>query len=102
MRSEDTGEESFFGWDRGINVGCLGDGKEEGTCRTRSGDEGDIGCDCDRGMMHAAALLPASLGEWVLVLLHSSSAGTPVKKKPVGGAEVLARGVGCINVRTHM
>jgi hypothetical protein len=79
-------------------------GKESAkcTCRTVSGDDGDIGCDCERGMVEAAAPLPAPLDEWGLEVLHSSSAGTPVKKKPVGGAEVLARGVGCNREKSHV
>ena len=71
-------------------------GGQRVTCNMLSGDDGDSGCDCDRGIAAAALLLRASrIGELVVMEQDSSRPGTPVKKKPLGGAEVLARGVGC-------
>ena len=67
------------------------DGVCRGTCRMTSGEDGDMGCDCDRGIMAAALWLRAAYGESSFVVLHSSKAGTPVKKNPGGGAEVLTR-----------
>ncbi len=51
----------------------------------RSGEEGDIGCDCDRGIVAAPLLLPVPL-VGCRFLGDSSSPGTPVKKKPLAEA----------------
>jgi hypothetical protein len=62
----------------------------------RCGDDGDRGCDCDLGKADATLLQRAlCAGETTLNVIDSSRPGTPVKKKPLGGAEVLTSGVGC-------